>query len=956
MVALFALPAAAAADTTRVSVSWDKLGPDVDLHVWDEQGREATEISNDIPDTRVPFTPAPHGAHPEELVDLRSPSTRRFTVGVCMFDSHGYGPVKTTVKVTDPDGSVRTFQPNIQHAGDRAIVAVSPDGPPAPFLGKWCRGEGGGLPPPGAFDLGEPADGTGLAEPGDVKFTWGKSTGAGLYSLELDGKVVADTAATEATVQVGEGEHSWRVLARNDGNATPSTSTRTLIVGGGVMTKPSPSGEGCGTEIVVGGRTAWSSCFKRKRHGWTSRAPVRIAGLDVGPRSGAVTLGDDGKLTGDAELSVKSSDPALPKGKLRLYRGELEMNLRSRFTLPFQIPGSDKIKLAGLPLKGTEFEVGWTADGAALKLALGLGKDVTPLVDPGGPVDVDKKLPLGLGLTVELKTSNATGLVLSKLEGKLDAAKVFDELVLKSVLLRYEPQYKLWTGGASVEPFGGPMARFAIPAISAEVGLTVDPIGFGKVKLEVSDLHKPLGTTGLFLEKFGGEVKRVPPPWAISASVGLTLGPEVSVPALGDVAAAAFDGSATYEPRLKLSTSGTAKLLNQPVSEAKLVIDLGKGSASFDGHLALLIADSGLEGDLNGWIVHRSFQVTGGAAIKLFGTTLAGGRGLVGDIGAGACVDTAGPDWGWSWDFREGMDGLRAMLGACDFGTLVRAKPSAAAIAGTRAFRVARGTRGVMLRVRAQGGQPAVRLRGPGVDVNVPATTNVTRDAPLSPGATLSTIRDPGQGDLYLVLAAPPPGAWTVEALPGAPALAPLDRSLALPRAHVRARVRRAPGGRMVLRWRAPRVRGQRLAFVETGRGGLAHVIARTRKARGRLRFRPADAPAVRRRLRVVVEQDGVPRTSLRLRRFRVHPARLRAPRGLRIERRGHAVTIRWRRVPRAAGYVVGGRLSGGRRLAEPTRRPRLRLRRVARSTHLRVRVRALSSAGRRGRAARARR
>ena len=113
-----------------------------------------------------------------------------------MFDSHGYGPVKTTVKVTDPDGSVRTFQPNIQHAGDRAIVAVSPDGPPAPFLGTWCRGEGGGLPPPGAFDLGEPADGTGLAEPGDVRFTWGESTGAGVYSLELDGKVVADTAAT----------------------------------------------------------------------------------------------------------------------------------------------------------------------------------------------------------------------------------------------------------------------------------------------------------------------------------------------------------------------------------------------------------------------------------------------------------------------------------------------------------------------------------------------------------------------------------------------------------------------------------------------------------------------------------------------------------------------------------------------------------------------------------------
>jgi len=172
----------------------------------------------------------------------------------------------------------------------------------------------------------------------------------------------------------------------------------------------------------------------------------------------------------------------------------------------------------------------------------------------------------------------------------------------------------------------------------------------------------------------------------------------------------------------------------------------------------------------------------------------------------------------------------------------------------------------------------------------------------------------------------------------------------------VRARVRRAGKGRMVLRWRAPRVRGQRLVFVETGTRGLARVVARTHKARGRLRFRPADSRAGRRRLRVVVEQDGAPRAAFRVARFRVRATRPRAPRGLRIQRRGRAVTIRWRRVPRAAGYVVSGRLSGGRRLDEPTRRPRLRLHRVARSTHLRVRVHALSPSGRRGHPARARR
>jgi hypothetical protein len=53
--AVLTLPASAGAETTRVSVEWDKWGPDVDLHVWDEHGNHATEI--DKKGARMRFRP-----------------------------------------------------------------------------------------------------------------------------------------------------------------------------------------------------------------------------------------------------------------------------------------------------------------------------------------------------------------------------------------------------------------------------------------------------------------------------------------------------------------------------------------------------------------------------------------------------------------------------------------------------------------------------------------------------------------------------------------------------------------------------------------------------------------------------------------------------------------------------------------------------------------------------------
>jgi hypothetical protein len=336
----------------------------------------------------------------------------------------------------------------------------------------------------------------------------------------------------------------------------------------------------------------------------------------------------------------------------------------------------------------------------------------------------------------------------------------------------------------------------------------------------------------------------------------------------------------------------------------------------------------------------------GDAETIVFGMATEGGRGLISDRGFAACSQRWGISVGFWVRWDEDLD---AKL-SCGWGELVQAGPSAvAAQAGPRSFRVRGRTRPLALRLRGTTGVPAVDLRGPGGQaLQIPGG-----DQPVETPQLLA-LKDPRTRQLYVFLRRPKQGRWTATPLPGSSPIAALGQARPLPNPRVRARVRRGTGERRVLAFRARRIRGQQLVFVERGPGGLAREIGRTRRARGQIRFRPGTGGRARRSIHVTVVQNGAPRTSARVARYSYRPGRLAAPRPVTVRRRGTTAVVRWRRVRGASEYLVTGRLRGRPALTLLVDGRTLRLHGVPRRTTGTLTVRAIAQGGRPGTPARA--
>jgi hypothetical protein len=152
-------------------------------------------------------------------------------------------------------------------------------------------------------------------------------------------------------------------------------------------------------------------------------------------------------------------------------------------------------------------------------------------------------------------------------------------------------------------------------------------------------------------------------------------------------------------------------------------------------------------------------------------------------------------------------------------------------------------------------------------------------------------------------------------------------------------------GRKRTLRFRLPRVAGQRVIFAEQGRRAY-RTIGSTIKGRGSLRFRPAPGPGGRRAIVAVVEQGGVPYEKLAVAHYRAPGTpRLRRPPRVIVKRRGRKMAIGWARVAGARGYQVRVALPrDGRRLLlfPPAKKHALRVRGLERSDLARVSVAAI--------------
>jgi len=152
------------------------------------------------------------------------------------------------------------------------------------------------------------------------------------------------------------------------------------------------------------------------------------------------------------------------------------------------------------------------------------------------------------------------------------------------------------------------------------------------------------------------------------------------------------------------------------------------------------------------------------------------------------------------------------------------------------------------------------------------------------------------------------------------------------------------------------RIPGQRVTFAESGRD-VRNAIFSTSAGKGLRRFRPGDGPAGRRRIIAMIQQSGVPRTTLTAGSYRAPGMpKPRKPRKLKLQRRGSGLVVTWVPNPARFRHALYFRLSDGRRRVAVTRagRSRFTLKRFPRKVAARVSVMGLTAANGKGPAARA--
>ena len=275
-------------------------------------------------------------------------------------------------------------------------------------------------------------------------------------------------------------------------------------------------------------------------------------------------------------------------------------------------------------------------------------------------------------------------------------------------------------------------------------------------------------------------------------------------------------------------------------------------------------------------------------------------------------------------------------------------RPSASAsraggrAAQVRAFTLPRGLPSAQIRVRGEGGAPAVDVQGPGgTRISVPLdgeqAENTTGNNFMAMRMDANTVE--------IGLRKPARGRWTVTPRQGS---APIGRvavsqGSASPRISGRVSGR---GARRLLRYRIRNGEGQSVRFVEQG-PRTHNQLGVARAGAGSIRFTPAPGGAGRRRILAYVEHDGVTVERIDVTRYAAPAdAKTGKPRRLRVRRRKDAVLLRWRRVRGADGYAVVMQLSNRKRIFRVVKRPRLTMRGFHRLARGRVSVRSLTTGG----------
>jgi hypothetical protein len=191
-------------------------------------------------------------------------------------------------------------------------------------------------------------------------------------------------------------------------------------------------------------------------------------------------------------------------------------------------------------------------------------------------------------------------------------------------------------------------------------------------------------------------------------------------------------------------------------------------------------------------------------------------------------------------------------------------------------------------------------------------------ESPAGPGITVTRavriLRSEQLHQTVVGLVNPRPGTYTIETLPGSPAITKVAEATDPLPAQVKASVH-GHGARRALAYDIRRRPQQTVQFVEVS-GSLRKPIGTATGGRGTLAFSPAPGSDVR-HIEAQFTLDGIRAETLTVASFRPPSSRLGRPAHLRVHRRASTVIVSWQGVPGATGYeLVTTSPSAGQRIA----------------------------------------
>ena len=645
---------------------------------------------------------------------------------------------------------------------------------------------------------------------------------------------------------------------------------------------------------------------------WTTKADARINGIDFQTGgSGATVSVDTSKNTIETKGGVSQK-----AGAVVLNKGPVTWDLDG--TTKFSKVDAFGIKLLGFAVTG-EATVTFQKDAASI---------LTNIKLPA-PLDV------ATGSTT-MRTTMSSGLKLDGLTVKVPSTAI-GPLGIKDLEVAYT--------GAGVNTLEG-RADFLLPPQKSKllrVGFGFKDGKFAHAEIPFYNgppLPLPLAAGDVLLNSIG---------FGVSVADGFRLNGQVAVAAgnFGSLKAVNIDGSFVFNiPKgsdvAQFDANGKLSVLSLPLANGHVRFRTD-GIFQFDGGITLGPLDGSVAGGID--VSNGDFFATGTVSACLFGGC-ASGEAIVSSIGAaggvtilGTCVG-AGIKWpddfvtGCSLDdFKPAQVGARALRQAGGSGT---PPPT---------VQVRAGLDQAALRVRGEGGVPAVQvdLPGGGAIASDPGDPN----APQGRQGVL-LLPDPATNSVQVLVQKPAAGAFAVTRTGGA-AIAGIDSATGAPLPQPKGTLRGKGRTRTLSYTGAAK---DDVRFVERGAGGLVQDLGAAKGATGSLRFTMQDGPAGKRTIDAVVSRSGLPRKRVTVATYTapgpITPARPK----VEVQRRGSRLAVSWTKAANATRYRVQVRMPDGRRLLSDQTARTYRVPRLERDDRVTVTVRGVSSRGRLGRTA----